>query len=100
MKPIDDVQAILTHLDINDPRIIPTLEKLWQDKNCIIWGTDDVIEHIKHCKKVTLTLEQARKVLEAVFDNHDASIGISWDVLETHYEILCDDGGLELNDND
>ena len=97
---IDDVLTILRNLGIDDPRIAPALEERWQNEDCIFWCTDDVIEHIKDRGGVTLNLEQARKVLEAVFDNHDASIGINWDVLETHYEILHDDGGLELNDND
>jgi hypothetical protein len=47
------------------------------------WSIEDVQEI-----RPDLTDEQARKVLQAVERNHDATIGINWDVLQYHADKL------------
>lgn len=49
----------------------------------IIWHIEDVL-HVRS----DLTPEQASIVLESVRDNHDATIGINWEVIEDHAESL------------
>lgn len=49
----------------------------------IIWGTDDVRE-----VRPDLSDEQAWRVLERVRRTHDATLGISWDVLDAVAEHL------------
>ncbi|MFZ1932672.1 MAG: hypothetical protein WCB27_25385 [Thermoguttaceae bacterium] len=51
------------------------------------WSIDDVREI-----RPDLTDEQAWDVLQAVERNHDATIGINWDVLDYHAERLFGDG--------
>lgn len=48
-----------------------------EDEIQIIWCVDDVKSIAED-----LTDEECRQVLEAVKSNHDATIGINWDVLE------------------
>lgn len=49
----------------------------------IIWHLQDVISI-----RPDLTLEQAAAVLQSVLENHDATIGVNWDVLERCAESL------------
>ena len=49
-----------------------------EDEIFISWTTEDFRE-----LRPELTDEQCRKVLRKVKDDHDANLGISWDVIET-----------------
>jgi len=49
-----------------------------KDTIFVCWNTSDVRE-----LRPDLTDEQCRKVLRKVKDGHDATLGISWDVIET-----------------
>ena len=49
----------------------------------VSWSTDDVLS-----QRDDLTFEQAVKVLEALESNHDASVGINWDVINDTAEIM------------
>lgn len=42
----------------------------------ISWSTDDILD-----QRDDLTFEQAKQVLDALKNNHDASTGINWDVI-------------------
>lgn len=48
----------------------------------IEWSTDDVLE-----VREDLTSDQAWEVLKAVYQRHDANIGINWE----HIEAVADD---------
>lgn len=45
------------------------------------WHTDDVIINAKERGLGDITKEQALEILHAIRDNHDAGIGINWEVL-------------------
>ena len=47
------------------------------DEITIVWSTEDVL-----CTRPDLTKDQAREVLYELDHNHDASIGINWEVIE------------------
>ena len=64
----------------NDNQLSDTIE--------IIWSIKDVFE-----VRPELTPEQARKVLHYMRDNHSASYGINWDVLEATAHELFSVGG-------
>lgn len=53
-----------------------------EDSISLTWHVDDVLS-----VRPDLNLEQARKVLQAALDRHDASYGVNWDTLE----IVADD---------
>lgn len=52
-----------------------------QDTISITWHIDDVLQ-----VDDTLTESQARQVLYLLKHNHDASVGINWDVIEQTIE--------------
>ena len=52
--------------------------KLEDDEIAIIWSVDDVIQECNW-----LTREEALDVLHALKHNHDACIGINWEVINT-----------------
>ena len=56
------------------------------DEITIKWCVDDVIMLAEQKGYAVPTLEQAREVLSLAKQNHDASVGISWDVLEVYLE--------------
>ncbi|MDY0341135.1 MAG: hypothetical protein RBS17_07975 [Coriobacteriia bacterium] len=49
-----------------------------EDTIVIAWNVEDVLSIAPD-----LTVEDARDVLATALDNHDANIGITWDVLES-----------------
>ena len=53
------------------------------DHIVILWNIEDV-KHQAECMKIKLNKDECREVLDACLDGHDASIGISWDILEHH----------------
>ncbi len=64
------------HFDIH--RILRSRRQI-----AIIWNVDDVLEI-----RPDLTEDQAWDVLQAVEDDHDANVGICWNVLEYHAACL------------
>lgn len=50
---------------------------------CIQWHIDDVLS-----VRPDLNQSQAWKVLEHIHKNHDASVGVNWDVIEIVSDIL------------
>jgi len=56
------------------------LQDYWDDKIALVWNTKDVIDvAIKNGRLINE--EQAKEVLGSVLDNHDANVGVNWDVL-------------------
>lgn len=54
----------------------------------IVWTTDDVFSRAEDLG-YTLTDKQAEQVLMLAKSNHDATIGINWDVIDNYInEIL------------
>ena len=56
----------------------------WVDKNTIsiCWTVDDVKQAFENInQKITLTDDDCRDVLERVLNDHDATIGVTWDNL-------------------
>ncbi len=56
----------------------------------LTWSTDDVLSI-----RPDLTEEQAAQVLAVADNRHDATIGITWGVLEFHAEWLFPSTGTE-----
>ena len=52
----------------------------------ITWCIDDVVMLAEQKGYAVPTIEQAREVLSLAKQNHDASVGISWDVLEVYLD--------------
>jgi len=67
-------------------KVCEMIEKLRarKDQNeeicAIIWSDDDVRENSEQ----ELTDEQVKNILNAMECNHDANIGINWDVISYH----------------
>ena len=51
----------------------------------ITWHIDDVLSRAKETD-MDITEEQAKDILQSIKHNHDASIGINWDVIDSHLE--------------
>ena len=68
----------------NDPKV------LYQNKDPdaldVMWTTQDIVDHIKWAYDRDISVECARSCLRLMEDNHDADIGITWDVISTAYE--------------
>ena len=53
----------------------------------ITWHIDDVLSQAKE-KGINITEQQAIEILQNIKRNHDASIGINWDVIDCHLDML------------
>jgi hypothetical protein len=62
-------------------------QTLTEDQIAIIWYVEDVQQ-----ERPDLTDEQAREVLRQCKRHHDACIGINWDVIRIHADILFPEG--------
>ena len=51
----------------------------------IKWSTDDVLIRAEDMG-VEINEKQGDEILQNVFDNHDANIGVNWEVIEFHIE--------------
>jgi hypothetical protein len=69
--------------DISIETVIEHIQMLegGQDVYSKIWHVDDVLSI-----DPTLSRDLARLVLQMAMDNHDASIGINWDVLKSYIQ--------------
>ncbi len=53
----------------------------------ITWTTDDVFTVAKE-ENINITEQQAIEILQNIKRQHDASIGINWDVIRCHLNML------------
>lgn len=51
----------------------------------IVWSVEDIFERARQ-ENIKITEKQALEILENVENNHDANIGINWEVLDFHIE--------------
>tara|TARA_R100001086_G_C11773319_1_gene241506 strand:- start:532 stop:753 length:222 start_codon:yes stop_codon:yes gene_type:complete len=66
----------------------------WLDKNTIslTWCTDDVKQQLKdRGMNEKLNLKECREVLGRCLNKHDATIGMSWDVMDFHIDEVLDE---------
>jgi len=63
------------------------------DKITITWSVDDVL-----AMRPGLTVEQARDVLQYIEHNHDASIGVTWDVITYAADYLFEDETIPVHE--
>jgi len=57
------------------------------EKIKIVWHVDDILNRAKD-KGTDLSKDKALTILHEIKDNHDATIGINWDVIDCHLEEL------------
>ena len=66
----------------------------WEDKNTISlqWCTDDVKQQLKdRNKKEKLNIEECREVLSRCLNRHDATMGLSWDIMDIHIDDILEE---------
>jgi hypothetical protein len=66
----------------------------WIDKDTISiqWSVLDVKQQLKdRNKKEKLTLDDCREVLDRCLTRHDASIGLSWDIIDIHIDDVLEE---------
>lgn len=56
------------------------------DAIALIWQIDDIISMAESEYDKTLSDEDARDILWSIDRRHDASIGVSWDVIEVYLD--------------
>jgi len=61
----------------------------WQyedpDRICVSWHVDDVLGQMEG-RDEELSVEEAREILRSIDLNHDACIGINWDVIDCYID--------------
>lgn len=57
------------------------------------WCKQDVVEQARNNHEVELTDEEAGDVLDACLNDHDATIGVNWDVIDYHITQVVNERG-------
>ena len=73
------VKDFITHLQ----QYYPPEEKIL----CIVWQVDDVLYRADELG-IEITEEEAEEILNVMNHHHDACIGINWDVIDCHLQML------------
>lgn len=74
------------------------LEELFCDRAFSEWWTEDVTNQLGyHFGSNCISQEDARKVLDYVMQEHDAEVGINWEVIRIQAEYLADRGEITIN---
>ncbi len=66
----------------------------WKDKNTVSfdWSVLDVKQQLKDRNiKIKFSIEDCREVLDRCLNRHDASLGMSWDIMDYHIDDLLDE---------
>ena len=80
---LTDVIDLIEDQHIDEPNVKVHRILMSRRQIASIWSVDDVLEI-----RPDLTEDEAWDVLQAVEDDHDANVGICWDVLEYHATCL------------
>jgi hypothetical protein len=88
-KIIDEVVTCCKYPNLYATKddIVLALQRKFEDKECIVWDTEDVLCRAKEIG-IKITKRQARIILSKTIHNHDASLGIRWDSFDD-YIIDC-----------
>ena len=66
-----------------------------EDTISLEWTTDDVKMQLKNRKQENkLTDDDCRYVLNLMLDKHDATIGVSWDVMDVYIDKVIEDKNI------
>ena len=68
----------------------------WKDKDTISfdWCVEDVKQQLKDKKiKIKFSMEDCREVLDRCLRRHDATIGMSWDIMDCHINDIIEEKG-------
>lgn len=66
----------------------------WKDKNTVSfdWCVTDVKQQLKDRNiKIKFSIEDCREVLDRCLRRHDASLGMSWDIMDCHIDDVLDE---------
>ena len=63
------------------------MKQIDKDTISLEWTTDDVKMQLKNRgQENALTTDKCRLVLSMMLDKHDATIGVSWDVMDVYID--------------
>ena len=63
------------------------MKQIDKDTISLEWTTDDVKMQLKNRgQENALTTDECRLVLSMMLDKHDATIGVSWDVMDVYID--------------
>ena len=72
----------------------------WIDKDTISiqWSTLDVKQQLKdRNKKEKLNIKECREVLSRCLRRHDATMGLSWDIMDIHIDDVIEERNKKLS---
>lgn len=65
-----------------------------EDTIAIVWHIQDVIDTARDRLEYDLEEDDAREILSNIKRQHDATIGVNWDVIECHIEFYLAERGI------
>ena len=74
---IDEILKALQPVFTDRARAKKILERYWRDKIAIVWDVGDV-HRAANERELALTEKEAREILAALYQSHNAQHGIKW----------------------
>lgn len=91
----DNVMEKLNLLDVsNREKILSGLQEYWNDKVAMIWTIYDIQEYAMRNDDLEISDEDARNILNDIFDNHDAEYGINWITIDCYISDFMEERNL------
>jgi len=58
-----------------------------EDRIYISWGTDDILQRAEDLEvEPKISKEKAREILQEMERSHDATLGITWDTIDSYFD--------------
>ncbi len=84
---VRDIMAnIPPNVHVDPAHIRQGIERHFAETLAVTWSTEDVISEAAEMMGVTVSTEEAVRVLEFVYDAHDPQEGITWSSLRSAVE--------------
>lgn len=78
--------AVVSGTELTDVKSVEKIiENCFQSKIAVVWSIEDVFSRAEY-RDIELTEEQALSILDRLLHNHDANLGISWDVIDVYID--------------
>lgn len=83
MPPVNEDEKAVQ--DEERAKIKKGIEACWVDKIAVSWSVEDILTYAEEAGH-SLTKDEAYDILNGLLENHDAGIGINWNVISIAVE--------------
>ena len=83
-----EILKVLRPVLKNKARAKKILERYWRDKIAIVWNVEDIYRASNE-RELALTEKEAREILAALYQSHNAQYGVKWEDIYALVDQRC-----------